>query len=141
MQLAHAGATLFMVGLIWFVQVVHYPLFGSVGSDAFRAYADRHRALTTLVVGPVMLAEAVFALLIVAGNPGSVVAWVGAALLGVCWASTFFVQVPLHMKLGEGFDAPAHRALVRTNWVRTAAWSARGVLALVLIAESASAVT
>ncbi|MFY0528690.1 hypothetical protein ACN28I_37835 [Archangium gephyra] len=28
--LAHAAATLFMVGLIWFVQVVHYPLFSRV---------------------------------------------------------------------------------------------------------------
>ncbi len=33
--LGHVGATLFMVGLIWFVQVVHYPLFGHVGGEGF----------------------------------------------------------------------------------------------------------
>jgi hypothetical protein len=27
--LAHAAATLFMVGVIWFVQLVHYPLFAA----------------------------------------------------------------------------------------------------------------
>ena len=31
--LLHAAATLFMTGLIWFVQVVHYPLFARVGED------------------------------------------------------------------------------------------------------------
>jgi hypothetical protein len=55
--LAHAAATLFMVGLIWFVQVVHYPLFSRVGSDAFVPYAAAHGVLTTWVVGPPMLLE------------------------------------------------------------------------------------
>ncbi len=27
----HAGATLYMAGVIWFVQIVHYPLFSRVG--------------------------------------------------------------------------------------------------------------
>ncbi len=27
----HAAMTLFMVGVIWFVQIVHYPLFRGVG--------------------------------------------------------------------------------------------------------------
>ena len=29
--LLHLGATLALVGLIWTVQVVHYPLFAGVG--------------------------------------------------------------------------------------------------------------
>ena len=29
----HALATIFMAGVIWFVQVVHYPLFRAVGRD------------------------------------------------------------------------------------------------------------
>jgi hypothetical protein len=30
-MLLHLAATLYMVGVIWFVQVVHYPLFSKVG--------------------------------------------------------------------------------------------------------------
>ena len=30
--LVHAASTLFMAGVIWFVQVVHYPLMASVGT-------------------------------------------------------------------------------------------------------------
>lgn len=29
--LVHAAVTLYMTGVIWFVQVVHYPLFSCVG--------------------------------------------------------------------------------------------------------------
>jgi hypothetical protein len=70
--LLQAFATFAMTGLIWFVQVVHYPLFRAVG-------------------------------------------------------------VPRHEALRHGFDAPVHAALVATNWVRTAAWTARsGPLLLAL---------
>jgi hypothetical protein len=40
--LAHSAATLFLVGLIWFVQVVHYPLLAQVGTGEFVAYAASH---------------------------------------------------------------------------------------------------
>ena len=55
-------ATAGMVGIIWFVQVVHYPLFTSVGRDAFVAYELRNTNLTSFVVGPFMAAEGATAL-------------------------------------------------------------------------------
>ena len=56
--LLQAAATLPMVGLIWFVQIVHYPLFGEVGHDRFADYERNHQNRTTLVVAPLMLVEA-----------------------------------------------------------------------------------
>ena len=53
-----------------------------------------------------------------------------AALLVVLWISTFALQVPLHAQLAQGFDADAHTQLVRSNWIRTIAWTARGILLL-----------
>jgi hypothetical protein len=55
--LAHLAATLFMAGVIWFVQVVHYPLFSRIGSEKFSLYSKAHSRLTTCVVGPPMLVE------------------------------------------------------------------------------------
>jgi hypothetical protein len=52
----------------------------------------------------------------------------GLALVAVVWTSTALLQVPAHRKLAAGYHAGAHRRLVRTNWVRTAAWTARGAL-------------
>jgi hypothetical protein len=134
--MTHAGATLFLAGLIWFVQIVHYPLFARVGAEAFVGYEREHQARTSLVVGPMMLLEAVTAATILVRAEGGetfALAVIGALLLVGVWISTAFVQVPLHRTLQEGFDARAARLLVRTNWLRTAAWSARSGIALALL--------
>lgn len=131
--LIHVAATLFMVGLIWFVQTVHYPLFDSVGADVFRNYSEAHSRLTSWVVGPPMLVEISTALLLLFARPDGVsgsLAWLGAVLLAVVWLSTAFLQVPRHTQLGSGFDEKAHKSLVLSNWVRTAAWSLRGIVVL-----------
>lgn len=129
----HAAATLIMVGLIWFVQVVHYPLFGAVGTDGFASYARRHAQLTSWVVGPPMLIEAASALALLFFAPPGVPAfilWLGLALLALIWLSTALFQVPAHTRLQQGFDPVLHQGLVRSNWIRTLAWSGRGLLVL-----------
>ena len=127
-----------MVGLIWFVQIVHYPLFDRVGSESFTAYSEAHSRLTTLVVGPVMLVELGTAVLLVFFHPPQIPAaalWLGLGLVAVIWLSTALLQVPRHEALGLGFEAVTHQGLVTTNWVRTVAWSVRGVLVLGICAR------
>jgi len=133
---AHAAATLVMVGVIWFVQVVHYPLMARVSASEFAAYEHEHQNRTTFVVAPTMLIEAVAAaVLLVVAPPGlgRILPAAGIALLAVIWLSTFLVQVPLHMRLADGFDAGVHRKLVWSNWLRTLAWTGRGGLVLVML--------
>lgn len=133
MLLTHIGSTLFMTGLIWFVQVVHYPLFGSVGDSQFTAYEGRHTSLTSFVVGPPMLIEIATALALIWVRPDGIPAWMiwaGLALLVIVWLSTAFLQVPYHETLSQGFNADAHNKLVITNWIRTISWSLRGLLVL-----------
>lgn len=137
--LAHLAATLFMVGLIWCIQVVQYPLFGAVGVDGFAAYHAGHTARITWVVGPPMLLEGATAALLVWLHPANVnvtLLWIGVALLLVTWLSTLLLQVPRHNLLSHGFDQRVYQALVATNWVRTIAWSARGGLVLWLAAQA-----
>jgi len=136
--LAHLAATLAMTGVIWTIQLVHYPLFSGVGAEGFAAYEAAHQTRITWVVGPLMLVELAAAVALVAGlAPAGVpgwMGWAGLALLGVIWASTALVQVPLHTALGARFEEAAHARLVATNWVRTAAWTARAALALAMTA-------
>lgn len=130
--LIHAAATLYMVGLIWFVQLVHYPLFAQVGEAGFLAYQQAHMARTSWAVGPPMLAEIAGAALLCFAPlpqlpPWST--WLGLGLVLVIWASTAALQVPRHEALVTGgFDGAHHAALVASNWIRTAAWTARGAL-------------
>lgn len=135
--MVHAGATLFMTGVIWFVQTVHYPLLGAVGEERFAAYEAKHTVLATRVVAPPMLAELATAIWIAWHPPLGVpaaAAYAGLALVGTIWMSTWAAQVPQHRILERGFSPRAHRRLVRTNWIRTLAWTARTVLALFWLA-------
>ncbi len=134
--LLHLAATFFMVGVIWFVQVVHYPLFAKVGSAEAVAYEQAHTRRTGWVVGPAMILEAVSSALLLWVRPAGVTdlqAGIGAALLTVAWASTRLVQIPCHDRLCQEFDQVVHRRLVRSNWVRTLVWSLRGLVALWMV--------
>ena len=131
--LAHLFATLTMFGAIWTVQVVHYPLFGLVGDATWTAYEAQHQSRITLVVGPAMVVELATAVWLALRPLPGLPAWallVGAALVGLLWASTAVVQVPLHTSLSAGFTPEVHARLVGTNWIRTALWSARAGLVL-----------
>ncbi len=127
------ATTLMMTGVIWLVQIVHYPLFQFVGDARYGEFHRAHMNWITYVVAPLMVTEAVTAVLILfypPPNSDSRVLWLALVLVGVVWASTFFLQVPLHEKLANGFDAGVHRTLVNTNWIRTVAWTLRSALVL-----------
>ena len=134
--LAHAAACLYMSGVIWLVQIIHYPLFSDVGNANFSSYEKRHTATMTWVVAPPMLIEGVTGVLLFWFPPaglseGPILA--GLVGLGIIWLSTALIQVPCHEKLTRGFDPVIHKRLVITNWLRTIAWSLRGVLVLWMI--------
>jgi hypothetical protein len=132
----HLAATAAMAGLIWFVQVVHYPLFDAVGGGGFAAYATAHQRRTSWVVAPLMAVEGLSALALLfvpADDLPRALPIAGVALLLVIHASTLWLQVPRHRELASGHDPAATRRLVATNWVRTAGWSARAVLAVAMV--------
>jgi hypothetical protein len=140
--LANAAATWFLTGLIWVVQIVHYPLFSHVDRGAFPGFAAAHGRLITLLVAPAMLVELVTTGLLLAERPEALPvrwAWAGAGLVGVLWLSTALVQVPLHAQLAHGYDARAHGWLVTTNWIRTAAWTIRSLLLFVALTRAFAA--
>jgi len=133
--LLNLASTLAMTGIIWFVQVVHYPLFANVGAEGFARYEALHATRTGWVVAPLMVVELATALALLApswrpANVSPLSAWIAASLVGVIWLSTAFLQVPLHNRLAGGFDAAVVARLVATNWIRTAAWTARSGIVL-----------
>lgn len=134
--LIHFASTWYLVGLCWLVQRVQYPLMSRVGADTYRAYEQGHVAQIGPVVAPMMVLEIATALILFSSGEAvfrGPAFLVSLGLLAVIWGSTFFVQVPLHSALGQGFDASSHAALVQTNWIRTLAWTGRGVILIWLM--------
>ena len=138
------ASTMVMIGIIWFVQVVAYPQLAFAGRDGYVAYQAAHVRRTTFVVGGPILIEAATGLWLALRPPSffpPALAWTGLALIAVVLLSTALLEVPIHRRLERGFDADAHRRLVLGNWVRTIAWTARGVILLVVLARVASTAT
>jgi hypothetical protein len=136
--LTHAFATCFMTGLVWFVQLVHYPLMASAARDDdpthYPRFQTQHMRRTTWIVAPVMLTELSCALAIPAlGLAPNTLAIPALLLLALVWISTFALQVPAHSALERAFDPRAHTRLVALNWPRTLLWTARSALALLML--------
>ena len=120
-----------MAGVIWVTQIGVYPSFMNPGGEDFGANHNKYRMKIALIATLPMVVEASSSVLLLVYKPLFLrewEVWTGAGLVGIIWASTFFLQVPLHEKLSNGFDGVAARRLVLTNWVRTAAWTIRCVL-------------
>lgn len=142
--MVNAVATLFMVGVAWFVQVVHYPLFRSVGRDAFPEYHEEHSARTSLVVVVPMITELVSSVWLAidppltgSGEPLTGLAIAGAALAALTWLITFAGAVPAHSRMEGGFDPSSHQSLMQSNLARTIVWTGHGVVVVWLLAQAA----
>lgn len=132
----HVVITLLITGMMWFIQLIHYPLLKLVGGDSFQTYESAHTRLAIFIVVSLMVFEAITGVLLLIWHPQAVSIpqiWLGLGLLAVIWLSTMFLQVPQHHILAKGFDAKAHHFLVQSNWIRTLAYSLRTALLLWII--------
>ncbi|GAB2947049.1 hypothetical protein GCM10027048_10080 [Hymenobacter coalescens] len=115
----------YLTGVIWTVQLVHYPGFALVPPAGFAAYHRAHLTRMGWVVMAPMVAELLLAAAWAWAAPGAA-AYGSLGLVGFIWAVTFLVSVPLHNRLAAAGNAYATvYGLVRTNWLRTVAWTAR----------------
>ena len=112
-----------LTGLIWTIQLVHYPAFHFVSSN-FLSFHDFHSRRITWIVAPLMVTEL----------------WTGGALIWlakesfyianfagiiVIWIVTIFLSIPQHKILSLRRDELAIKKLVSSNWPRTILWTIR----------------
>ena len=125
-----------MFGVIWMVQVVHYPLMRFVSGEQFARFETAHRVRISRVVGPLMLIEGVCVLAFLFAPPASLawwLPWVGAGVETVAIGTTAFVSASLHERLNAHFNQATLDRLIETNWIRTIAWTARAALAIAML--------
>lgn len=133
--LIHTALTWVMVGIIWFSQVIHYPLFHKI-KDGFTSYERSYLRRTIWLMGPVMILEVLTALLLIGLAPTSLLiklATLNLVALILIWVSTCVFQVQQHQKLSVHYSKKIHHMLLSTNWIRTILWTARGLLLLYMI--------
>lgn len=134
--LLNVTSTWAMVGLIWLIQVVHYPLFAQVGEAQFARYSADHQRLITYVVLPLMFCELITSFCLWSSRPTGIsrsLVIAGIMLVLLIWSSTFLIQVPQHGKLATSYDVATIQSLVQGNWIRTIAWTVRGILSAYMV--------
>ena len=125
-----------MFGVIWMVQIVHYPLMRFVSAEQFARFETAHRVRISWVVGPLMAVEGVCVLAFLFAPPAGLawwLPWAGAGAEAIAIGTTVFVSAPLHEKLNAHFDPATLNRLVATNWIRTIAWTCRAGLAIAML--------
>lgn len=139
LALVHLVATWFMVGLIWTIHFVHYPLFSFVGESEYRDYQAEHVER----IGRVLLVPwaiegvclAALLILILRGHYRKLAlpVLIGAGAMAIILGISAFFSAPAHGKLADGFDAAVHSDLMLADLFRTLAWTVRGAIAVWIV--------
>lgn len=120
----------FMNGVIWIIQLVHYPSFNYVAIDQWQLFHQKHTKRIAPIVAPVMMLEVITTVLITSHNP-DLINLICLVLLVVIWLSTFLIQVPIHNQLHTKYSSKLISRLINTNWARTILWSVKTIILLI----------
>ena len=128
-----------MVGLIWTIHTVHYPLFAHVGESTYVAFQSQHvdrigklLFLPWLTEGITLLAILV---LVFFGNQRNLrlPAFLNGVGMAIALIISGFWSAPAHGDLADGFNAAVHDRLMTANLVRSLAWTLCGVCAIWIV--------
>jgi len=117
-----------LVGLIWTIQLVHYPGFAYVEPAEFTRFHQHHSTSISWIVLPLMVTELGLSAYLAYQFNFNWKYTVPLLIVLVIWASTFFISVPLHNALMGVKDSANIEQLVATNWIRTVLWSGKALL-------------
>ena len=126
MLIIHLIATSVMVGVIWIIQLVHYPSFHFIERNQYTSFQRFHMSRISYVVIPAMLTELfTLILIIISMDQVDPIILASALLLIVIWLMTAVFFSGVHQKLTLGYDQTVVEKLVKLNWGRTLLWTLR----------------
>jgi hypothetical protein len=121
---------LIATGLIWTIQLVHYPSMKFIPEEKFTAYHNFHTQRISILAMPIMLIELFTSLGLFYQNGSSYnhIFTINLILVILIWISTFLIQVPMHNTLSSAKNSRVLNNLILSNWIRTILWTARSLL-------------
>ena len=125
----HLALASIMVGVIWVIQLVHYPSFRFTDREKYVSFQIFHMRNISFIVVPVMILEILSGLLLVLyhSNHESLLR-ISFILLLIIWLVTALFFAQIHQKLSKGYDETLVRNLVSLNWIRTLLWTIRTII-------------
>lgn len=123
----HFLSTSLMVGIIWVIQLLHYPTFHFIKESDYVEFQHFHMQRISFIVVPVMIIELLSGFMLVYYFRSNLLILCLIILL-VIWLITFVFFTKLHQSLLGGYDKIIVDKLVQINWSRTVLWSLRLII-------------
>jgi hypothetical protein len=129
--------SIFLTGVISYMQFVHFPLYKTIRPRHFLKYEIQFKYLTTYFMGVLFGIEIIAAVLLFFLYVGDwpYFMWTYIALTAINYGVTFLYTVPLHNELTRRYAPFKIRELIRVNKVRAAGWTVKALIALYLFTE------
>ena len=127
--LGHLIFTSIMTGVIWVIQIVHYPSFHFIEKELYTAFQKFHMNKISIIVIPIMLAELITGMMLFldtsSKSPFLIISFV---ILVLIWLITGVFFSKAHKELMTGYQELVVNQLVVMNWIRTLLWTLRLLL-------------
>ena len=127
--LGHLIFTSIMTGVIWVIQIVHYPSFHFIEKELYTAFQKFHMNKISIIVIPIMLAELITGIMLFLDKSSkSPFLIISIIILVLIWLITGVFFTKAHNELITGYQELVVNQLVVMNWIRTLLWTLRLLL-------------
>ena len=127
--LGHLIFTSIMTGVIWVIQIVHYPSFHFIEKELYTAFQKFHMNKISIIVIPIMLAELITGIMLFLDKSfKSPFLIISIIILVLIWLITGVFFTKAHNELIAGYQELVVNQLVVMNWIRTLLWTLRLLL-------------
>ena len=122
----HLLSTSIMVGVIWVIQLLHYPSFHFIQKSNYSKFQQFHMDRISLIVIPAMVIEFITGIMMLQFGFSSNILFISSLfILLIIWGITFVFFTKMHQGLMIGYDEVIVNRLISINWSRTLLWSLR----------------
>jgi hypothetical protein len=132
-------STVLIAGIMWFVQLVHYPLFNAIPARNLINYGYYHTRKISGIIKPLFIVDfttLLLLLILLGSNLSTNLMMVNIVIFIITVILTQIVFIPIHQKLSKSPNSQTISQLIRLNWIRTLIWSLKVVFMLIIIYET-----
>lgn len=123
--LLHLFLTAALFGMIWIIQLLHYPSFKYIAEEQWPAFHKQKTSQGNAIMMPLMICELGIAAWLAGKNGFHFDYAIPLCLVLAIWLSTIFIQFPIINRLAEQKEEALIDRLIQSNWIRTLLWSAK----------------
>ena len=128
----HIAFCSIMVGVIWLIQLVHYPAFHFIEKSKYVLFQKFHMERISVIVIPAMSLELLSGVLIFIYRPKGIDYFlISMIILFTIWVITAAYFARSHQTLLNGYNKRKVVSLVKMNWIRTFLWTLRLVILMI----------